>query len=643
MSAPRPRHARVPRAHLAVVSVVALVFALWRVVAEGGLTDVLEQRLLDLRFQLRGPLAPPASVAVVAIDEATVDALGWAPPPRRALAEAVRRLVEADAAVIALDLMFLDRTAAGPLLAEALAQTDRAVLATALTNRPAGDAERPPELEAALERSVVGTVIARAAEPAPGHPAMPPLDLLLPRPEFAGRATLAHVNIVQTADRVARRVPLTLWIGDDDFLPSMSLEAARRLAGLERAQVAVAPGRSVRLGRRLIPTDRSGSVTLNHYGPRGTVPTVSLADLLEGRAPADMFRGRAVFVGASAETLSDLFATPFAADVPGAELLATATANIAAGETVVEAPALHALGAVLAVVSAMLLFQAANLAALGAAFAAVPAVWLAALAAVHLAFAEWRFALDATAVAGALAFATSWTVAQRFRAQRRLATALGEERARLSRYVSPLLAERLAAGAMPERRSQDAGVLFVDVAGFTTVAESAAPEATAAFLAELHRLYERCATAHDGVISGFDGDGAMVMFGLPEPTRADAARALACGRMLLDEAARFASAALPALRLALRVSVHFGPVTAAVVGGERQAQLTVTGDTVNVASRLQEIAKQHGAAFVASRPALDAARTGGSADVAAFVPLADQPVRGRAGRIEVWALPAAPG
>lgn len=634
MSGARPQPARAPRGQLALVAVVALVFAVWRIVAQGGATDYVEDRLLDLRFQLRGPEAPPESVAIVAIDEATVERLGWVPPPRWALAEAVERLSEAGAAVIALDLLFLEQTAAGPLLTDALAGTDRVVLAAALTNSLADGAERSPELAAALERSVIGALVTRSRMPPP----VPPPDLLLPRPEFTGRATIAHVNIIQSADRVARQVPLTLWIGGDEFLPAMPLEAARRLAGIDRGAVVLDPGSAVLLGERLIPTGRNGAITVNHLGPPSTVPTVSLADLIDGKVPPDLFRGRAVFVGATAESLSDIFATPFAPDMPGVEILATATANLVSGETIVEAPALHALGAALALLAAVLAFHAANLPSLAAAAMAVPAVWLAVLGAVQIAFAEARLALDATAVVGALFFATTWTAARRFRAQRRLAEALAEERGRLSRYVSPLLADRLAAGLIPERRTQEAAVLFVDVAGFTTVAEKAPPETTAAFLAELHRLYERCATAHQGVISGFDGDGAMVMFGLPEPDPADAANALACGRMLIGEAARFASAALPDLALRLRVSVHHGPVTAALVGGERQAQLTVTGDTVNVASRLQEIAKRHGAAFVASRAALDAARLGDAGAAAAFTPLADQPVRGRAAPIEVWAL-----
>jgi adenylate cyclase len=84
--------------------------------------------------------------------------------------------------------------------------------------------------------------------------------------------------------------------------------------------------------------------------------------------------------------------------------------------------------------------------------------------------------------------------------------------------------------------------------------------------------------------------------------------------------------------------MHFGPVTAAILGGRRHAHVTVTGDTVNVSSRLQEIAKRQGSSLVVSRAGLEAARAAGTGIVADFVPLPDQSVRGRKGRIEVWAL-----
>jgi class 3 adenylate cyclase len=59
---------------------------------------------------------------------------------------------------------------------------------------------------------------------------------------------------------------------------------------------------------------------------------------------------------------------------------------------------------------------------------------------------------------------------------------------------------------------------------------------------------------------------------------------------------------------------------------------------VNVSSRLQEIAKRQGSSLVVSGAGLEAARAAENSIVADFVPLPDQSVRGRKGRIEVWAL-----
>ncbi len=621
------------RRQLAVVAVFALAAGLWRAISGDPLTDALEDRLLDLRFRLRGPIAPPASVVLVAVDERTIENLGWTPPPRWAIAEAVDRIVDAAPAAVAIDLLLVEQTAAGPALATALARSDRVVLAAAAGNdapgaESSGGAEFTAEIAAAVDRSVIAAVVGDLRTGGEGPP-----KLLLPRPEIVGGASLGHVNIARSGDRVARHVPLALWIGERDFLPAMPLDVARRLSGLGRAEIVLWLGSGVDFGARRIATDRAGRVTLNHYGDRGTLPTVSLIDVVEGRVPPEAFTGRAVIFGATAESLSDLFATPFGTQVPGAEIIATLTANLAAGQEIRRAPASAAL---LAPVFGLLAGLAAMLRAPSAAYIAVAGVWLAAALVLQFSFAVSRLWLDAIAVIAALGFATVWMAARRMSAERRESRALSVERGNLARYVSPLLTERLAQGAVPDfdRRTQDAAVLFVDVAGYTSYSENRAPDEVAGFLRDLHRLFERAAAAHRGIISGFEGDGAMIIFGLPEPELDDAARAVDCARMLLEEAAAFASPAVSGLPLRLRVSVHYGEVTAAVVGGERQAQVTVTGDTVNVASRLQETAKQSGAMLVLSRACLEAAR----ADPAGFTRLPDQPVRGRTGLIEVWAL-----
>jgi adenylate cyclase len=491
-------------------------------------------------------------------------------------------------------------------------------------------------LQVALDRSGIAIVV---DAPPPGMLGVPP-RLLLPRPEIVGGATLGHVNIALSADRVARRLPLGIWVGGSVFLPAMSLEAARISAELERGRIVLSPGHFLRFGDRHIEIDPTGSVTLNPYGGRAAIATVSLVDILEGRVPATAFKNRAVFIGATAEILGDLFATPYSAAVPGVEILATLTANLIEGDLIVRDVTVRALDVVLALLLAWLVHLALRLRAPPAAFAAVGAVWLMAAMGLHLAFTQSRFWLDATTILATLVFATAWMAAQRLRAEGRLAATLSEERGNLARYVSPFLAEQLARGSVADfdQRTQDAAVLFVDVVGYTTFSEAKPPARIAAFLRDLHHLFEHCASSHRGVITAFMGDGAMIVFGLPAPGPDDAAAALACAKMLLGEAERFTSAAIPGQRLGVRVSMHFGPVTAAILGGRRHAQVTVTGDTVNVSSRLQEIAKRQGSPLVVSRAGLDAARAAGSSIVAEFVPLPDQSVRGRKGRIEVWAL-----
>jgi adenylate cyclase len=184
--------------------------------------------------------------------------------------------------------------------------------------------------------------------------------------------------------------------------------------------------------------------------------------------------------------------------------------------------------------------------------------------------------------------------------------------------------------------------MFVDVAGFTRRAERLGPTATVTFLRELHGRIERSALANRGVIEQFMGDGAMIIFGLPEPKPDDAARALAASQHLLDVLSDWnldlEAAGHEPVRL--RIGLHYGPVIAALLGGERQGQITVAGDTVNVASRLQEMGKEHKAALVASAEFVASVRKAHRDDMLAGMRrLANQQVRGRNETIDLWVWP----
>lgn len=232
-----------------------------------------------------------------------------------------------------------------------------------------------------------------------------------------------------------------------------------------------------------------------------------------------------------------------------------------------------------------------------------------------------------------------WFVARRTR--RLLDVAIGEaQRAgRLARFFSPAVARRLAVGGIGaaergDRRS--VAVLFADIRGFTAMAERMPPEAVGEFLAEFRAIVTRCVFAGGGSIDKFIGDGALAVFGAPEPQPDAAARALGCARAILDAVAAWSAAraacGLPPVQVA--IGAHHGEVFAGIVGGEAVLEFTVLGDTVNVAERLQRVAADRGAGLVLS----DAFRhaCGEAFDGALFAGLGALDLPGRVDRVTAW-------
>ena len=189
------------------------------------------------------------------------------------------------------------------------------------------------------------------------------------------------------------------------------------------------------------------------------------------------------------------------------------------------------------------------------------------------------------------------------------------ERDNLARYQSPLLTEWLAEQQRPSfnERSQKAAVMFVDVAGFTRRSRAPGPDRDSRLPARAARAHRARGVGqsrrHRAIHGRWRHDHLRPAGARPD----DAVRALAAAQQLLDILSDWnldlkQEGAEP---VRLRFGLHYGPVMAALLGGERQGQITVAGDTVNVASRLQEMGKEHGAAIVASAEFAPASRPAG--------------------------------
>lgn len=609
----------------ALVCAMIVALLLWRWAGVDPVGARLEGALLDLRFRLRGPLPPPESAVIVAVDEAALDRIGAYQPLRAALARALTAIAAAEPRVIALDILFVDPTGADSALALAIRDAAPVLLAVGTTGPAQGPEARSAEQALALERSALPVVIGRAPAPEP--------RLVLPNARLAGAGLLAHVNVAPDDGGAVRSVPLAEPLGDGRLLPSMALAAARFGLDAGRSELVHWAGGPYSVGDRKVVPDDVGRLVLDHYGPAGAIRTVGLLALLDGRVAPEALAGRMVFIGSTAPSLRDAFATPFGSSVAGVEVLATAAANIVDGRAVEAGPRAFAITALLGLTAGLTTFAAFGIRRMALALAVGTACWLVALGALQAAFAGAALWLDAVSVIGALIIATLIGGWLRMRRENR-----GREN--LSHYVAPSLVRQLSEQALPsfDGHEQQIGILFVDVAGYSTMAETGRPAEIADFLRSLHAFFEEAAERHHGVIVDFQGDGALLVFGLPEPSpdrgRADAANALACGATLIAERRKVHAPLLDG-PIGLRVSVHWGSVAIGILGGRRHAKVSVSGDAVNVASRLQEVAKAHGAPFVATRAVLDAA--GGAPG---FRRIASEPLRGRRGAVEIWAAPA---
>jgi adenylate cyclase len=138
------------------------------------------------------------------------------------------------------------------------------------------------------------------------------------------------------------------------------------------------------------------------------------------------------------------------------------------------------------------------------------------------------------------------------------------------------------------------------------------------------------------MITSFLGDGAMILFGLPSAMPDDAARALKCAIDLHRGVERWIASLPSAIgdRLGFKIGAHFGPIVASRLGESHQ-HITANGDTVNLASRLMEVAAQNDARLALTDTLLDAADFHGAPDGALSGPLLTQ-VRGRSGVVTVW-------
>jgi len=142
-----------------------------------------------------------------------------------------------------------------------------------------------------------------------------------------------------------------------------------------------------------------------------------------------------------------------------------------------------------------------------------------------------------------------------------------------------------------ERRSIT--VLFADIAGSTAIAERMDPEDWTAVVSQAFARMNKAVEGYDGTIARLMGDGVLAFFGAPIAHEDDPLRAVRCGLEMTRTVDELGAelAAKEKIELKVRVGINTGPVVVGVVGTQSANEYTAMGDAVNVASRMQALAR----------------------------------------------------
>jgi serine phosphatase RsbU (regulator of sigma subunit) len=303
----------------------ALLGLLWLL----GAFDSFDLRFHDLRYRLRGPQPASDRIALVEVDDATIEAYGGAwPLPRQAYAVLIDALAGARAQAAGFDLLFLGENAddaqGDALLAAVTAEHENVVHAISFLRA-----------EASLGGQEAGSAGARAALIRHGRPVTRqrlPLarQVSLPYPALLEAAPgLGHTAVAVDRDGIARRVPLFARYGDWAY-PSLAIRlveaAARGDSTLPQFELAEDGIRLHRLGKHVrVPVDAEGTTSILFAGDRAAFhDTYSLLQVLHWYRDGDStalrraFAGKLVLVGVTAveQVATDLGATPFSEATP---------------------------------------------------------------------------------------------------------------------------------------------------------------------------------------------------------------------------------------------------------------------------------------------------------------------------------------
>lgn len=388
-----------------------------------------------------------------------------------------------------------------------------------------------------------------------------------------------HINAMYDADGILRHAILQIEVPDGRTVPSFSYALYQKYAA--------AHGLPETLD---IPTDDLGRFYVDYSAmPGGFYEGISVADLLSGDYPVDLFDGAVVLIGPYAAGLSDYVTTAIdrASLMYGVEFQANVITQMINGSFKAEVSDAAQLAALFVISAACLwLFLNWRLAWSVALLVVVAGGNLLACRALYGAGYVLHPLWLTLAVALFFVGAVAVNYVQAALEKRKISNTF-------KRYVAPeIVGELLREGTDSlglGGKLCDIAVLFVDIRGFTTMSEVLTPEEVVSILNRYLTLTTDCVMRNHGTLDKFVGDCTMAIWNAP--IEQDDYVMNACKAALdMVEGSRSLSQELLdkfGRTVSFGIGVHCGPAVVGNIGAEMRMDFTAIGDTVNTSARLE--------------------------------------------------------
>jgi adenylate cyclase len=593
--------------------------------------QLLEKQLHSTFFNWRGAIEPPEEIVILAIDEQSLSQGEFYDPEKRAFleplqswpwqraayAQVIETVLEAGAKVVAVDILLDTPSIYG--------------------------IEDDQKLQAVLDQYGDRIVLAASLDSTNTQEAFL-TQLLTPQETYSiEHSSIGMVNFNKEINQKIHRL-------GDGYEAAIVLESDIAATPTSQQIHSFAQATLNQAGIDYVPSTDTGNEYIYFFGPGDTwlavgqqVPFFYVIDPINWQndimREGEFFRDKIVLIGATASSLQDIQSSAYG-DMPGVEVHANAIATLLHDRTITQVVPNHIQRGI--AVFLLLILVGICLSQLKR-----PVIQFLVALAIAISWGLFGFV---SFVHGSLIIATAIPVAAialiglSLMATGAIAAQLDRFQLRrtLARYVAePIVREIMNQPedyrALLIGRSQPAVVFFTDIRGFTTLLNKLPAQEIVQQLNQYLGVMVDIILENQGTVDKFIGDAIMAEFGSPvsQGEKNDLMNAI--------KAALAMRSALADLRQEWKengklpffngIGINYGEVVVGDIGSPRRKEYAVIGDTVNVASRVEGLTKELGVDILITDVVYELVK-----DEIEAIDMGELPLRGRAGKIRLYAL-----